>query len=422
MILVKTKKRLISFLMVLMMAISIIPISSISTMAYYPGYGKDGIGFVYQSTRGPGHWNLIGADLVDVSFTWDMCYYVTSFTDLPGNPSCLYNYASYGGGNDGFATAYAEKGFVTDVFSEGAGTDVHYIYRFATPRFGSGDHRNWSHWGNGWPDYDPYLEESMYGSYNFNMNTTQEEKDKYLAMAMTIVAGPDSTHQASNVFCSDDSARRAVSAVLSAIFYDLIKYDPNTHCLVRSGNDPYVKCIIEDGGTEERRRLYEHNVNQDMITIMSLVDSYMTFEKTGEIKTNLKTGNSAKELLASEHPEDNLVCPNAPPEIPSGIWQGKISSVGAVNYLDGSGINPYAWSDGNYTWTTSRGYIEIQKSAEDQSANSNNKTVRGITFIATNTVTGEEYSGVTNDNGYLKLEVKPGTYTVTEIKPPKYNR
>lgn len=418
-------KKILSLILVLVTVVCCLPIQA---FAYYPGFGTNNVGFVYRHTRGPGHWNNTDpnghGDRFDVSFTWDMCYYLDGgkLGGLPGCKGYAYNYSSYGGGNDGTArTTYAEKGFVNGHMSEGAGAYVHYYFNFATPRWGSGDARNWSHWGS---CYDPYLPENEYYSWNYDFcNTSQAEKDKFLAMAIAIVAGPDSTHQVSDVFCSDDTARRAVSAVISAIYYDILRYDPDSKCLVLAdGRDPSVQCYAENESAQGLVSQYQHNINQDIITIMTLVDAYMYYEKTGEIKNDVRTGGSAKEIMAARYPEDNLVVPSTTPEVPTKIWDGYISSVGAVDYMDGSAINPFAWGVGDFEWTPAYGYIEIRKSAEDQTINGNSKSVQGITFIVTNVDTNKQFTGVTDENGYCRIECEPGTYTVTEVKPGKYNK
>ena len=66
------------------------------------------------------------------------------------------------------------------------------------------------------------------------------------------------------------------------------------------------------------------------------------------------------------------------------------------------------------------GYIDVHKAAEDQDVNSADITIGGIEFRAVNVDSGQEYSVVTDNDGFAHFKVLPGTYRVYEVTPAKY--
>ena len=259
--------------------------------------------------------------------------------------------------------------------------------------------------------------------------------DKWLAMAMAMTLGSDGDwdsigvpmnsvfpYPGSGIQYGSDYVDRAISSIVSGLYYDVYVIESSTGYIILNPNHDWGDTTVWAFGNSGYD--YQYAFNQTLVTILGILDSYLHYEATGGTQTLADTTTSdqhtAKEQIANRY-HDLHVYPSALQ--PNGIWSGKLYSgdPGSNDHLEGgsSGLNPYAWADG-YPWR-SGGVIEIRKTAEDQSVNGNGRTVAGITFVARNTNTGNEYFLVTDANGYAKVEgVVPGQYTITEVKPAKY--
>ena len=276
------------------------------------------------------------------------------------------------------------------------------------------------------------------GGVGYGVWHEPRENLTYLALTYAMEAGPEGLHSIplNQIFTNNYFAAQAVSALMIGIWKGLYVVDETTGYLMWSGrNYPmFPGWYTEYGGHrwDTSSTLWykngssayvpdQHNINQDLITLMAYVDSAMHYEVTGEVLTDTRTGTTMKELIASDYPEDNLVVPEIQ-EVPNNVTSAVVQSgAGATFHASGgnSYLEPVVWFTPSVEWGP-MGKIEIYKAAEDASAGYNTGSLSGIQFTATHT-DGTVKTATTNASGYCLFDgLKFGTWTITESTPNKY--
>lgn len=273
-------------------------------------------------------------------------------------------------------------------------------------------------------------------TYDDDPNQTEEElrasdairnpetADKYLAMVVIVEAaeGIFQDCDVSDFYYSSRWARMAAASLLVPFYYGYFSIDPTTGYImannINSPRDATCRAVYDADKMSEADAAHWTSVfNQGIITLMEIVDTYMHYEKTGEIVLDTCTGGTAKELLAAKYPQDNLVVSSSPVR-PADRWGYRVKSA-AGNYASGSSLQSIFWVSDKITWRPAAGYIDIHKATEDMSLNSG--TLSGFEFRALNLSTNIEVSAITDTNGLAHFELEPGTYRVYEVAHPKYS-
>lgn len=399
-------KKAISILMTFVLVCSLIPV--LPTCAEEMPYGL--IGFRYRCGAGyPGHIMYDGGGNAADTAISNVGPWVYRIDDFHSR----YTYETGGALNDsGIGAIWAGRGIFNGTFCGDQVGDV------GIPRVGEVP------WWTVTYDDDPNKTEDELRE----IATHPEKGDLYLAMCILVEIAEgyfDGVAQ-TDLFHSRAWAKLTAATILVPFWYEYFYIDSTTgYMMIRDINNNHdATCYAyydSEKITAEQAKQYEAEFNQGIITMLEILDTYMHWEKTGELLADTRTGNTAKELLANKYPEDNLkVSPS--PVVPREKWGWKVKSVGG-NPINISSLQSNFWVDDMITWIPSAppsGYISITKTAEDQSVNGNARTVQGIQFTVTNLETNESFTGITDGNGSVVIEVPPGTYKVDEGVPPKY--
>ena len=176
--------------------------------------------------------------------------------------------------------------------------------------------------------------------------------DKLGAMIVTIMAGPDGNHsiQVFDGGLSDKEGNSAVAALVMGYVKGYFKVNAETgytYC-------PKTKVSTSLYGVGGTINFMTNSAktNQYIIQILSYVDMYMHWVKTGKPKDILmdtRVGDTCKEVLVERYPEENLHV-TIPEEYPSGeVSRTQVKTLADVG-INGSSLSPDMYLTGSIDW------------------------------------------------------------------------